>query len=235
MNACALLKPLPVMAAMALWTTAAHAASTVDPASFVSGIDNPFFPLQPGTTFVYEGTTDGIPSRDVMAVTHKTKTILGVACTVVHDQAYENGVLVEDTFDYYAQDVDGTVWYFGEDTKELDASGMVVSTEGSWEAGVNDAEPGVIMEANSKVGDKYRQEFSRDVAEDSAKVESLDASACVPYGCFSGMLLTKETTRLEPGVAGEKYYALGVGLVLDVVIKKGQERSELVSISAPGR
>src|SRR5689334_22566742 len=125
-----------------------------DPNNFVSKIDNPYFPLKPGTTFIYRGETDGTPTRDVMTVTHQTKEILGVTTTVVHDRVYEDGVLTEDTFDWYAQDEDGNVWYFGEDTKELDENGNVTSTEGSWEAGVNGAEPGIVMLAHPHKGDK---------------------------------------------------------------------------------
>src|ERR1044071_5051914 len=117
----------------------------IDPANFVRAVTNPFFPLVPGTTFVYEGETEGVPTREVMTVTNETKLILGVTTTVVHVQSFEDGVLIEETFDWYAQDVDGNVWYFGEDTMELDEAGNVISTEGSWEAGVDGAEPGIIM------------------------------------------------------------------------------------------
>ena len=203
----------------------------VDPARFVSEVDNPFFPLVPGTTFVYEGTKDGVPFHDEMHVTHTTKVILGVTCIVLHDQAFENGILVEDTLDFHAQDVDGNVWYFGEDTKELDPAGNVISTEGSWEAGVNDADAGIIMEAHPQVSDHYYQEFLPGVAEDQARVLSLQESVCVGYGCFDGVLLTKETTRLEPGAVDQKYYAKGVGFILGVAVKGGNERSELVAIT----
>jgi len=202
----------------------------LDPGNFVSVIDNPYFPLTPGTTFVYRGETDGVPTRNTTYVTFETKIILGITCTVVHDQAFERGVLVEDTFDWYAQDVDGNVWYFGEDTKELDENGNVISTEGSWEAGVDGAEPGIIMEANPQVGDRYYQEFYRGVAEDQAKVLELDASICVRYGCFDNVLVTKEWTRLEPGVVENKYYAKSVGLIFEVIVKGGDEQSELVRV-----
>ncbi len=202
----------------------------LDPGNFVSVIDNPYFPLTPGTTFVYRGETDGVPIRNTTYVTYETKIILGITCTVVHDQAFERGVLVEDTFDWYAQDVDGNVWYFGEDTKELDENGNVISTEGSWEAGVDGAEPGIIMEANPQVGDRYYQEFYRGVAEDQAKVLELDASICVRYGCFDNVLVTKEWTRLEPGVVENKYYAKSVGLIFEVIVKGGDEQSELVRV-----
>jgi len=137
-------------------------------------------------------------------------------------------VLAEDTFDWYAQDRDGNVWYFREDTIEL-ATG---STEGSWEAGVDDADPGLIMEANPRVGDRYYQEFARNVAEDQAKVESL-VSACIhnQRDCFDHLLLTKETSRLDPGVVENKYYGATVGFILGVNVKGGDERTELVDIT----
>ena len=211
---------------------AAMSSASIDPAHFVRHVTNPFFPLKPGTTFFYKGTKDGVPTSNKTYVTHKTKRILGVTCTVVHDQAFEEGVLVEDTFDWYAQDDQGTVWYFGEATKELDPSGKVISTEGSWEAGVNGAQPGIIMEAHPRVGDRYRQEFARGVAEDMARVLQLeDDDQCVRYRCFDDLLLTKEWTPLEPDVAEHKYYAEDVGFVLGVMVKGGNERTELVRIT----
>src|SRR5262245_43612043 len=164
--------------------------------NFVDRVDNKFFPLTPGTTYFYEGEKEGVPSSDVFIVTHQTQRIAGVRCTVVKDRAYENGVLVEDTIDWFAQDTDGNVWYFGEDTKELDANGNVISTEGSWQAGVNGAQPGIIMEAQPRVGDRYQQEFLVGVAEDMARVSSLNKSATVPYGSFDDLLLTRESSPL---------------------------------------
>ena len=202
----------------------------IDPDDFVSVIDNPYFPLTPGTTFIYEGESDGTPTRIETTVTEETKIILGVTCTVVHDQAFEEGVLVEDTFDWYAQDLDGTVWYFGEDTKELDEDGNVISTEGSWEAGVDGAEPGIIMEAHPQEGDRYYQEFYKGEAEDRAKVLELDESLCVAYGCFDNVLVTKEWSRLDPRVVDHKYYAPGVGFIYEETVKGGDETSELVEI-----
>lgn len=219
-----------------LFATVSMAASAnsvqeqIDPGNFVSVIDNEYFPLTPGTTFIYRGESDGVATREEVYVTYETKVILGVTCTVVHAQDFEEKVLVEDTFDWYAQDVDGNVWYFGEDTKELDENGNVISTEGSWEAGVDGAEPGIIMEANPQVGDRYHQEFYRGVAEDQAKVLELDASICVRYGCFDNVLVTKEWTRLEPGVVENKYYALGVGFIYGVMVKGGDEFTELVRV-----
>lgn len=214
-------------------TVSAEEASSQDtnPENFVSTVDNKFFPLQPGTAFFYKGKKDGVHTSNVTFVTHATKQILGVTTTVVRDRAFEKGVLVEDTIDWYAQDRTGNVWYFGEDTKELDKSGNVISTEGSWEAGKNGARPGIIMEANPKAGDRYHQERAPGVAEDMAQVLSLDKSACVPYGCFNNLLLTKEWTPLEPGVVEHKYYAEGVGFIRSVMVKGGKEHTELVRIT----
>ena len=204
----------------------------VDPADFVGEIDNPFFPLPPGRTLHYEGTDDGgVPEVDNVHVTHRTKQILGVTCTVVHDQVFDSGVLSEDTFDYYAQDKAGNVWYFGEDTKELDPNGNVTSTEGSWLGGVDGGRPGILMEANPQVGDQYRQEFLKGVAEDTARVLSLDESTCVIYGCFDGVLLTEEKDRLDPGVVDHKFYAKGIGSIFEQTVKGGDETIQLVSIT----
>jgi len=205
----------------------------IDPSNFVRFVTNPYFPLIPGTTFVYEGQTEGVPTREVVTVTNETRVILGVTTTVVHVQSYEGGVLIEETFDWYAQDVQGNVWYFGEDTKELDEAGNVVSTEGSWEAGVDGAHPGIIMLADPKKGQRYQQENAPGVAEDMAQVRNLDASVCVLYGCFDNVLVTKEWTPLERGVVEKKYYAPGVGFILSVMTKGGEERLELVSVSQP--
>jgi len=194
-------------------------------------VTNPFFPLPPGTTFHYAGETDGVPVTDDMRVTRQKTVILGIRCTVVHDRVYTTGVLSEDTIDWYAQDADGNVWYFGEDTKELDENGHVISTEGTWRAGVNGAQPGIIMEAHPRVGDHYQQEFAVDVAQDMARVISRDGETCVVYGCFDDLLVTKEWTPLEKGVVERKYYARGVGNILVNMIKGGNERSELVSIT----
>jgi hypothetical protein len=198
---------------------------------WVSVITNPYFPLIPGTTFHYEGTTDGVPTSDDVAVTHNTKVIIGVTCTEVHDQVFTDGVLSEDTLDRFAQDTDGNVWYFGEDTKELDPDGNIISTEGSWEAGVNGGQQGIIMEAHPRPGDKYQQEFLAGVAEDMGQVLNLNRTACVAYGCFDDLLLIKEISALEKGVTDHKYYAPGVGDILEDTVKGGQEHSELVSIS----
>ncbi|HTJ82086.1 MAG TPA: hypothetical protein VL400_10200 [Polyangiaceae bacterium] len=199
----------------------------IDPASFVEGVDNPLFPLVTGTVFHY---VEGTASVDV-TVMAETKTILGVTCTQVHDVLTDGGEVVEDTLDWYAQDTDGTVWYFGEDTKEY-SGGMVVSTEGSWTAGVDGAKPGILVEGSPAVGDQYRQEYYACHAEDMGEVLALDASATVPQGAYSGCLKTRDTTPLEPTADEAKYYCPGVGLVLSVDTNSG-DREELVSITSP--
>jgi Ca2+-binding RTX toxin-like protein len=183
-----------------------------EPDQFSTTIDNLFLPLKPGTSFVYEDKDDG--STDVVAVTRQTKVVDGVECVVVHDSAYQNGLLVEDTFDWYAQDADGNVWYFGELSRSYEPGNPVpVDTHGSWQAGVNGATPGIVMLANPQVGDAYQQEFAAGVAEDRAKVLALDADVNVAYGLFDGVLETREVNPLDPSTE-LKYYAAGVGNLL---------------------
>ena len=224
---------LALMAGSMSTSSSLSAASTpqFDPNNFVSVVDNPFFPLDPGTTYFYEGQEDGIPTSTVTEVTHDTKPILGVTATVVHDVASVDGVPVEETFDWYAQDKQGNVWYLGEDSRELDEFGNVIGTAGSWEAGVDGAEAGIIMLADPKKGDRYRQEFAAGVAEDTAQVVGLAEDVCVPYDCFDGLLLTKEWTPLDRGVVDNKYYAEGVGFIFSETAKGGTETLELVAIT----
>lgn len=201
----------------------------IDPANFTSTIDNPYFPLTPGTRFIYEGSSDGTPSRDEMTVTAETKTIMGVECVVVRDVAYEDGEIVEDTLDWYAQDTAGNVWYFGEASQTIE-DGVVVDTKGSWEAGVDGAQPGIIMPAKPTVGEPYYQEYAPGVAEDMAQVERLGETVTVPYGSFSDVLVTKDWNPLEPGVVEEKSYAPGVGPILENSIQGENDRLELIEI-----
>jgi hypothetical protein len=202
---------------------------TIDPADFVAQIDNQYLPFTPGTTLIYEGESEDEKERIEVEVTHETREILGVTCVVVRDRVWVDGELVEDTFDWYAQDKDGNVWYFGEDSKEYE-NGEVVSTEGSWESGVDGAKPGILMKADLQVGDAYRQEYYEDEAEDMAEILSLDESVSVTYGDFENCLKTQEWTPLEPDVVEEKYYAPGIGVVLEVAVKGGSGRVELVEV-----
>ncbi len=201
----------------------------IDPANFVATIDNPFFPLTPGTTFIYEGdTADGFEHVE-FTVTHNTRVILGVTCIEVHDTARLNGVLLEDTRDWFAQDTDGNVWYFGENTTLVDG-GLPVDLSGTWTAGVDGAQPGIIMKAHPAIGDFYRQEFLLGEAEDLAEVKSLSDSATVPYGSFDHCLKTEESSPLAPGDVENKFYVAGVGNLLTIDLSTG-ERSELVQIT----
>jgi hypothetical protein len=201
----------------------------IDPANFRAVVDNPWFPLKPGSTYTYEGMKDGEPSRDVYAVSHDQRTIDGVPCVLIDDQLSLSGRLAEKTTDYYTQDLQGNVWYFGEDTAELDKTGTVTSTEGSWLAGRDGAQPGVFMEAKPVVGHAYRQEYYAGHAEDTYRVVKLASSVKVPYGSFTNAQLTRETTRIEPGVLDHKYYVKGVGEVAEISVKGPPERALLVS------
>lgn len=210
-------------------STTAYAPKIV-PASFSTTIDNRYFPLVPGTVFVYDGTEDGEQQRNDVTVTRDTKVVDGVRCVVVHDVVYVAGAISEDTFDWYAQDAEGAVWYFGEDTKELDRDGKVTSTAGSWEAGVNGAEPGIVMPADPTVGRTYRQEYRKGEAEDMATVLETDATATVPFGRYDHVLVTKDFTALEPDIVEHKRYAPGVGFISSDLVRGGEEHVELVRV-----
>jgi hypothetical protein len=187
-------------------------APEFNPDSFVMRVDNRFFPLVPGTQFVYKGEEDGENETNVTLVTKERKRILGISAVVVLDRVFVDGELKEKTFDWYAQDTRGNVWYLGEDTQELE-DGKVVSTEGSWEAGVKGAKAGIIMPAHPAVGQHYRQEFFAGEAEDEAKVVDRGLDITVPYGSFHNCIKTVEWTRLEPGIKEAKFYCPRVGFV----------------------
>jgi hypothetical protein len=191
------------------------ARAQIDPASFERQVDNPWYPLKPGTTFVYRGSEDGEPSREVARVTTRKKTILGVPCVVVSDNVYVGGKLAERTLDWFAQDRKGNVWYFGEATAELDDEGRVTTTEGSWQAGRDGARPGIVMPGRPRVGQTFRQEYYRGHAEDHFEIVSLSANVKVPYVSSRGALESREWSPLEPGLSERKYYVRGVGLVKD--------------------
>jgi hypothetical protein len=201
------------------------AGPALDPGNFVRRVDNPWFPLVSGTTFRYRGEKDGEPGKQVTTVTDKRKTVLGIRATVVHDRVFLDGKgLAEDTFDWYAQDKQGSVWYLGEATKELE-NGRVVSREGSWQAGVKGAKPGIVMPAHPRAGQSFRQEYWKGHAEDHFAIVSIRA----------GVLTTKEWTPLEPGVRDRKVYRRGVGQVREETVKGGNERFALVSVTRPRR
>jgi hypothetical protein len=208
-------------------------ASGPSPDNFVRRVDNPWFPLIPGTTFVYRGVKDGKSARDVYSVTSATKRIQGVRCTAVRDRLYLTGRLEERTTDWYAQDRRGNVWYFGESTAELDRAGRVTSTEGTWQAGRNGAQAGIYMTARPVAGQSRRQEYYQGHAEDHFSVLSLHAPISVPYLRSNRALLTKEWTPLEPDTLDHKYYVRGIGEVKEVTVKGPTERAELVSVRRP--
>jgi len=212
-------------------------------ATFIPGapIDNPYLPLMPGTLYTYVGqrNQDGSTATEVnkVFVTSQTRNILGVPSRAVRDTVLVDGVLTEDTIDWHAQDTAGNVWYMGEFTTEFqyDDNGNLIGTshEGSFEAGVDGAQPGLIMEAAPAVGDSYFQEFSPGVAEDQAEVVSLDEEVTVPYGHFTNVLQTFETSALEPDAREFKFYVQGIGVVLEQELGPNFEPtfvSELVSV-----
>ena len=174
-----------------------------------------------------ETDAEGAVRRVVVTVTNDTKTIMGIEARVVHDVVTEDGQVTEDTFDWYAQDSDGNLWYLGEDTKEYE-DGKLKSTEGSWEAGVDGAQPGIILPANPKPGLTYREEYYAGHAEDGAEILSLTAHADVPYDTFDHVLQTRNFTPLEPDLVEEKFYVSGVGPVLEITVTGGSDRTELL-------
>ncbi|HET7716497.1 MAG TPA: M10 family metallopeptidase C-terminal domain-containing protein [Bauldia sp.] len=201
-------------------------------ANFTTTIDNPYLPLTPGTTFYYESDDGSETIR--FEVTRKTKIVDGVECVVVLDRVYdENGALIEKTYDYFAQDKDGNVWYFGEDVKNY-VDGVFHDTKGSWLAGVAGAEAGIIMKASPVPGETYSQENAPGVAADAATVLSLDARANTPYAKFDPTLKTYEFSPLEPALKENKFYAAGLGFVrVKDLASQGQGES-LVRIEFDG-
>jgi hypothetical protein len=209
-------------------TTTGAARGAIDPANFVSRVDNPYFPLKPGEQRVYTGVKDGKNAHEVFVVTSETKTILGVTCIVIRDTLTLNGRPAEQTDDWYAQDKRGNVWYFGEETATLNPNGTVKSKEGRFLAGRNGAGPGVYITGTPEIGVDYQQEYYKGHAEDHFVATDLNVSVTVPYGSFKNALRTKEFTPLEPGVVDHKYYVPGVGVVKELS-EDGSERLELVS------
>jgi hypothetical protein len=195
----------------------------IDPTSFVAVIDNPMFPLTPGTRYEYQNGDEHVTTL----VTSDHRVVLGVTCAVVHDTSMVNGELVEDTYDWYAQDRDGNVWYMGEDTSQL-SGGHVTGHDGAWEAGIADAKPGIVMPAMRTLHQPYRQEYRPCEAEDQGEILALDATVTVPAGSFTGCVETKDFSTLEPDVVEHKFYCPGIGITLTVDESTGQ-REELLS------
>ena len=187
-----------------------------------------------GTHYTYVGTKDGKKAVDRVVVSDRTRVIDGAPCRLIEDSLYLNGVLEERTTDYYSQAADGAVWYFGEDTAELDAHGAVTSTEGSWLAGVRGAQAGVYMPAEPRVGQSMAQERDPGHAEDFFRVLDLGASVAVPYASAADALLTEEWTPLEPDVLDHEYYLRGVGLVKESSVKEPKEELSLTEVTPTG-
>lgn len=207
----------------------------LDPADFTTAIDNRYWPMRPGSRWIYrESDGEGHVQRVVVTVTDKTKRVAnGIEARVVHDVASRGGRPLEITDDWYAQDAAGNVWYLGERTAEYE-NGKVISREGSWEAGADGAQPGVIMPANPRPGLTYRQEYYAGEAEDRAEILSVDEQVEVPYGHFTDAVLSKDLTALEPRLVEYKLYAPGVGPALTVDVSGGAGREELTSYRAGG-
>lgn len=199
----------------------------IDPADFVAEIDNPYMPFAVGTTWVYEG--DG--ERVEVTVLDERREIIGVSTVVVRDTVTVDGELVEDTLDWFAQDADGNVWYFGEEVQNF-ADGKLEDTDGSWEAGVDGALPGIAMPADPEVGDAYRQEFWEGEAEDLGEIVRTGETVDVPFGPMDDVVVTKDWNPLDPEVIEEKHYARGVGLVLEEHVRGEPGRVELVEFRA---
>jgi len=199
------------------------------PSDFIAEINNKFFALTPGTTLVYESQTDEGVERIEFTVTHEKRNVMGVDTIVVWDRVWLNDELIEDTKDWFAQDLEGNVWYFGEDSKDF-VGGQLVSTKGSWEAGIDNAKPGIIMKASPQIGDSYRQEYYSGKAEDMGEVVALGETVSVPYGTFSDCIKTKDWNVLEPGVIEFKYYCPEIGGVVLETNPDVQEMVELIDV-----
>jgi hypothetical protein len=197
---------------------------SISPVNFVEVVDNPYFPVLIGAKYVYEGNTENGVERIEIEVLPESRTVMGIRATVLHDIVFLNGQLVEDTYDWYAQDKDGNVWYLGEDVKNYE-NGQLRDTAGSWEAGIDGALPGIIMYANpaERLGEVYRQEYYKGKAEDMAELLSANESVSVPYGSFENVIQTKDYTPLEPELLEHKYYAKGIGMVKEIDLNTGEE------------
>jgi hypothetical protein len=205
----------------------------IDPANFVEAVDHPYLPFQPGARWVYDGIDDGEHEHIEVTVTNERKEVMGIPVVVVRDTVELDGELAEDTWDWYAQDREGNVWYMGEETAEYE-NGEVVSTKGSWEAGVDGALPGIVMPAQPELGFAYRQEYYQGEAEDLGEILAVDGTASVPAGDFDHLVVTLDWNPFDPEVTEEKSYAEGVGLVLEVKTAGGEGRIELTEYTPAG-
>ena len=204
----------------------------IDPNNFVSKIDNKYFSLNPGTKYIYEDKQTDKTERIEVTVTKDTRVVMGVTTTVVQDKAFLGGELIEDTRDWYAQDNEGNVWYMGEEVDNYE-NGKIKDHNGSWEAGVDEAKPGIIMKANPQVGDTYRQEYYKGKAEDMGDVVSINEKITIPFGAFENCLKTRDWSQIEKSLGEYKYYCPAVGfVVLEESAQGGSEKVELISVSA---
>jgi hypothetical protein len=203
---------------------------TLDPANFGTVIDNTYFPLPVGRTLIYRGVKDGQSQIDTVKVLDQTKVLEGITARAISDISTHNGTVLEKTTDWYAQDLQGNVWYLGEDTAAYNPDGSV-DTSGSWQSGVHDAEPGIIMEADPQIPDAYRQEYLKGQAEDTAWIVNQGGSISVPYGPVHQVLTSLEFARIEPTVVDKKVYAPGIGIVLETSLSGGVEVAKLVSVT----
>jgi hypothetical protein len=211
---------------------AAPGGSGPGAARFDNPKQNPYFPLKPGTVARYRGSDEGQQFREKVTVTHKLKTIQGVRTTVIHDVLRRaDGSLAEKTRDWYAADNKGNVWYFGEKTATYDEHGNVDSREGSWQAGKHGAVAGLIMPADPKPTNAYRQEFYKGHAEDQAWIVQRHSTVTVQYGTFHNVVRSFEWTRLEKGVLSLKLYARGLGIIREKDLSGGSEVFDLVSVT----
>jgi hypothetical protein len=207
----------------------------LDPDDFTIDITNRWWPMAVGDRWVFEETdADGTVRRVEVTVLDETYTVaLGMPARVVHDLVTADGAVVEDTLDWYAQDADGNIWYLGEETAEYE-DGRLVSTEGSWEAGVDGAQPGIAVPADPEPGTGYRQEYLADEAEDEAVVLSTTEQVEVPAGRYTDALLTRDSTPLEPEISELKFYAPDVGPVMALQVSGGTSREVLVESTRAG-
>ena len=225
------MRRLLLLAAGSLALFGATTPATAAQHRFVRKITNALFPLTPGTTTVFTGTKDGQPIRDEVTVLMRRKRVHGVSCVVVSDVLTSNGVLVESTEDWFAQDRHGTVWYFGEATAKHNPDGSVLSREGSWRAGVNGAREGIVMPAKPRLGATFAQENFPGHANDHFTVAGTDVAVTTPYGTFQHALMTIEYTPIEPGAIDVKWYVAGIGVVRELAAVGDAEHAELESIT----
>jgi hypothetical protein len=200
----------------------------LDPADFTTNIDNLYWPMRPGSHWVYREVENGEAQRVDVTVTNRTRPLGGIEARIVHDRVSQSGETLEDTYDWYAQDSAGNLWYLGEDTAEYE-NGKLKTKEGSWAYGVDGAQAGVVVPTNPKQGMKYREEYYADHAEDAAEVLNVGSQVEVPFGRFKDAMLTRNFSTIEPTVEEMKLYAKGVGPVMELLVSGGSGRTELLS------